>query len=296
MSVSNCARLGYAMGFRKPTEAAQMLPRPGTWTEQEERRRVWWGVMILDRYVALGGGGHPLVTEDPGHDELLPVDDSAWDEGRMGVNEPLFVSSATDVPAAPFARLCQASNLLGRVIRHTTDKIEDVEFHTQEALQLEKTIKALSALLPGELNEGASRLCTPMAFFYSALLTLYENYCCFESLQTKTPHDLQLQKISINGIEVVSKEVASFNEHLSTSLIYSLETIYPLISDCLYQAAANFSWRFRESGDTPYAELLGSLKVTMSKIDQRWAVAGEYIKMLTSIELALATGEFRDRS
>jgi hypothetical protein len=42
LTVGNCARLGHATGLHD-RGMAQMLPRPTTWTEQEERRRVWWG-------------------------------------------------------------------------------------------------------------------------------------------------------------------------------------------------------------------------------------------------------------
>lgn len=45
-----CARLGHALGIHaKRDTTPQMLRRPGTWTEQEETRRVWWAVLLLDR-------------------------------------------------------------------------------------------------------------------------------------------------------------------------------------------------------------------------------------------------------
>lgn len=69
LTVGHCARLGHAMGLHKPKIAQQMLPTPGkaplpnlreseltllltaadTWTEHEERRRIWWAIIILDR-------------------------------------------------------------------------------------------------------------------------------------------------------------------------------------------------------------------------------------------------------
>lgn len=56
LSVGNSARVGHAMGLHDRS-TAQMLPRPNTWTEQEERRRVWWGVIILDRFINIGHRG-----------------------------------------------------------------------------------------------------------------------------------------------------------------------------------------------------------------------------------------------
>lgn len=36
-------------GFLRPDP----LPSPGSWVEEEERRRVFWNIFILDRYVSL---------------------------------------------------------------------------------------------------------------------------------------------------------------------------------------------------------------------------------------------------
>jgi hypothetical protein len=49
LSLGQCARLGHALGIHRK-DVPQMLPRVGTWTEQEERRRVWWAVVVLERY------------------------------------------------------------------------------------------------------------------------------------------------------------------------------------------------------------------------------------------------------
>jgi hypothetical protein len=34
-----------------------------------------------DSFVSIGCPGRPFATADPGIDDLLPTDDSAWDEG-----------------------------------------------------------------------------------------------------------------------------------------------------------------------------------------------------------------------
>jgi len=65
-----------------------------TWTEQEERRRTWWGVLIADRSVTLrffpfpdsndnrvvkiGSQGHILNSQEPHDDTILPSNDNAW--------------------------------------------------------------------------------------------------------------------------------------------------------------------------------------------------------------------------
>ncbi len=61
LSIGNAARLGHAMGLHD-RHAPQMLPRCNTWTEQEERRRVWWAILILDRFINIGHRNKPLST------------------------------------------------------------------------------------------------------------------------------------------------------------------------------------------------------------------------------------------
>lgn len=46
-----------------------------TWTETEERRRVWWAALILDRYVHVGMRFRPLFFSPIPPDEILPADD-----------------------------------------------------------------------------------------------------------------------------------------------------------------------------------------------------------------------------
>lgn len=62
MSIGHAARLGHVLGIHE-RGAPQMLPRPNTWTEQEERRRVWWGVIILDRFISIGHRRKPVSLD-----------------------------------------------------------------------------------------------------------------------------------------------------------------------------------------------------------------------------------------
>lgn len=49
-------------------------------TKEEEGRRVWWGVVMLDRYYALEMGGYVLATAGLGAPRFLPRDGDLWDE------------------------------------------------------------------------------------------------------------------------------------------------------------------------------------------------------------------------
>ncbi len=49
LSTGHCGRLINAFGLHDRKNAPQMIKRPGSWAEQEEIRRVWWGTLLLDR-------------------------------------------------------------------------------------------------------------------------------------------------------------------------------------------------------------------------------------------------------
>lgn len=48
-SIGTCARQGVALGLHN-RKAPQMLQKPRSWVDWEERLRVWWLVVILDRF------------------------------------------------------------------------------------------------------------------------------------------------------------------------------------------------------------------------------------------------------
>lgn len=49
LSVGACARHGTALDLDKSISRSESLHLP--WRDIEERRRVWWSILILDRYV-----------------------------------------------------------------------------------------------------------------------------------------------------------------------------------------------------------------------------------------------------
>ncbi len=287
LTTGHAARLGHALGLHA-RDVPQMLPRPTTWTEQEERRRVWWAVILLDRFVNIGHRGKPFASADPSLDTHLPTDDTAWDKGLMSVAAPLALSASQTICAAPFARTCQAAHLLGKVVRHINDTGLPPQFRFEEALQLNRTYRALAAALPdeAETDDPAAHppaLCTSMAICYSALLTLYDTYSCTERANPNGPEaQLVMQKEAIAGLSDISAAAL----HLARRIRGYVETegqgagglgrLNPLVIDCFYQAAANYAWYLRESSDPQCGERMGELKEVLKLCEGRWRVAGQY--------------------
>ncbi|KAI9705855.1 MAG: hypothetical protein M1836_005261 [Candelina mexicana] len=281
LSVGHCARLGHALGIHNKKNALFMIGRVSSWTESEERRRVWWAVIF---YVNLGNHGHPLATDDPNRDDYLPVGDALWDQGEMQANSPLYVSTSTSNPAAPYARTCQAANLMGHVIRHVNDRTLDLTFRFQEAAQLDRTVRAFSAILPQDIPfdstfPDANLMCTPMALAYSSLLSIYDLYSCTDHNMEHAgvAGDNPMQEIAINGLKTYGQEVLRFAGVLRNMFqANGTDAASPLVCDCLYQAAATMAWLMRETNSVEYGQAMTGIKNTLRVLAGRWRAAGEF--------------------
>lgn len=244
LSIGNAARVGHAMGLHTK-DVPQMLARPTTWTEQEERRRVWWGVVILDRFINLGHRGKPLATNDPSVETHLPTDDESWDRGNMLVAAPLALSASETIRAAPFARTCQSAHVMGKTIRHIDDRTLPCVYRFQDGLQLSRTMQALADVIPSDHDEQdpdmKPALCTSMAICYSSLLTLYDSYSCTERAQDNAGEDqLHMQQESINGLREYSERVLQLARRVKSIIErHGTSGLSPMIIDAVYQSAAN---------------------------------------------------------
>lgn len=283
LSVGNAARLGHAMGLHA-RDVPQMLPRCTTWTEQEERRRVWWGVLILDRISNIGHRGKPFASAEPSPDMHLPTDDTAWDRGQMLATAPLSLSASQTIRASSFARACQSVHLAGKVCRHIDDKTIPLDYRFEEALQLHKTLKALAALLPteaeGEDPTAGPTLCSSLAICYSALLTLYDAYGCSERSVPDAPESqLVMQKESVQGIVEVCESVLLLGRKIAQriELGEGLGRLSPLTVECMYEAGASYAWYLRETSNPQYGEKLAEVKELLRLFEKRWRVAGQYL-------------------
>lgn len=250
LTIGNSARVGHAMGLHAK-DVPQILARPTTVTEQEERRRVWWGVVILDRFINIGHRGKPFAADDPSLETRLPTDDETWDRGQMVVAAPLSLSASQTVHAAPFARTCQAAHLTGKTVRHIDDKSIPSEYRFQDALQLSRTMRSLTDAIGNDYQQDEWQqqngvdlkpaAYTSMAICYSSLLTLFDAYSCSERAVENAGEDqLIMQKESIDGLREYSQRVVYLARRLKDIIDREgTSGLSPMIIDSVYQGAAN---------------------------------------------------------
>ena len=115
LSIGTCARYGMALGIDRQSQL-DLNGRELSFLGQEERRRAWWVIVILDRYVNLSCPDRSLSTKDPEPGDLLPIDDQPWERAIVDPQQMFTAASPADVRMGSFARLAQSTYLLSCVL------------------------------------------------------------------------------------------------------------------------------------------------------------------------------------
>ncbi len=185
--------------------------------------------------------------------------------------------------APPFARTCQATHLLSRVLTHTEEKPADYTSYYQEALQLHNVLAAFSAVLAGELRDSADVQILPLlpsiGLCYSAQLSLYDNHSCAEvdhPQATGITVQLEMEAIAQAGLKTTCTGIAEFAAKINSIFTSGLaSSLSPLLTNSLYQAAKQLSWYIRECPRQDAWDMLQIITETLQNIGKHWAVAGE---------------------
>lgn len=295
MTAGASVRYGQLLGIDEHPGGPVLLDRPQSWIEVEERKRTWWAVLILDRVVASGGQGRAFASEDPASDTDLPCDTNAWDEGDMVPSPTLGASSTYDEPRSPFARLCQASILLGKVVRHHYKPLApDSSQYTAASELLGETLQLAQVLTKETEASDDYLLHTPaLSVSYSALSGLCTRYACTQSLDHQSGVvDEAMKTESVDGIRLVTGYVKEMSIHLmkNTQDILGIDRCWPFTFDALYAAAANFGWLHRQEGESDQTGNIEHIKECLKRLGTRWRCASEYLRVLEAQEFFYAMG------
>ena len=280
-----------------------------TWTETEERRRIWWAVLMFDRYAHAGFRFRPLSTTSIPADELLPASDEDWETGvsqnetsqrqnafitwiltphsqNLSINPLLVMSMEAITFVSPFARSCQVAHLLGRVCEHVNQhpSSTDADFHFQEALQLSLTIRALLKIIEEESDRAGperSRYFASRGLAYGALSILYDVHSCVEpdDVEAVGGHRglrLDIQRHAIDGFKQVSKELSTLAADIEQCCASGMLDKLPLVVLFpLHAAAGTYAWHARETGAESSLSELTHIRKIIKILSAKWRIAGE---------------------
>ncbi len=278
ITIGRCARIAHAMGIHHNAGVPPMLGAATSWTEIEERSRVWWAVFLLDRKLTLGNSALPFSVQDPNQEEYLPSTETGWAAGEMGAHDPLFISSPISMPAGCYARLCQTGHLLGKILQHFKNHILDDGSRFQEVVHLNRSLQALSVVISNELvEEQTMALHSAMALCYSGMMILNKPYSGNEPIgilaSLAIPTDFRNHATAT--FRLAAREASIFAASLHAYLAGLTDQLSPLIAHCLYQALTTYACFNREiPRNSDILNTMEFLKDALRKLERRWKIAG----------------------
>ncbi|KAF5575666.1 fungal specific transcription factor factor [Fusarium subglutinans] len=298
MTVGSCARYADILGIM-PGEYSP-LGQVTTWTEAEERRRVWWSIYILDKLVSLGSRKRCLLPEF--HPQCkLPVDDDVWvkDRGQVNIAINHSTSISYHTQQEPYARLCQASMYLGRAISYAQDNSTMTSSRIEEIMSLAGELSDFATVVDNESAalspEKSLALLAPRFIFRSALFVALERFTCPENISAepgyieipgdKTLNEIELQRQSMCIIEQASEQIHTVGTELLRSFrtegIFLMSEVSPFILDSIYASAATFHWLLGEGENEVYRTAAADFDFFLDTISSRWRLGSTYREMLT---------------
>lgn len=207
---------------------------------------------------------------------------------------PLGTSSSIAETRNPFARLCQASILLGKIIRHHYHPLEPEIHQFQHASELYLEASTMARHLIKEAGASTDYLIsmTPLAVCLSALSVLCDPYACVMQRQnpTNSADESAMKVQATEGIRSVSTSTREMAQQITAKTSHSLDIdrISPLIFDSLYVAASNFAWMVRENGDESCAQSLEILRHCLRRLGGRFGLSLSVLRILEAQEFTYA--------
>lgn len=195
------------------------------------------------------------------------------------------MSIESESRVSPFARVCQAAHLLGKVCQHVNDHpaADDLDMHFQEAAQIQRAVSALRTLLENEVrsSEHPHRFLTARALCLSALQLLFDVHSCIEVDHIEASGGtrglrLELQEMAISGSKTAAAECVVLADEIRDYLEDSPGAVSPFVLHCLYSAAGTYAWYYRETGNDDHRAKLNSLRDTLGLLKDQWPACSKY--------------------
>jgi hypothetical protein len=204
------------------------------------------------------------------------------------------MAASADIRVSPFARECQISHLMGRVLRHVFEPTSDIIFHNQEYIQLENTLKAFFSLLMQEQNAyadycAALSMCSwyisPNAFIIvlssnlnSATFLLYDSELLLNQHNEDTVNSI-LRSMDVTANQLVEIASLLFTPIESTNM----DRLSPLVFYSIYQATSVHLRNWKLTKNKVHEENVNTLRALLGHINTRWRAAGntlsfQYVK------------------
>ncbi|KAL6806847.1 hypothetical protein GGI42DRAFT_366619 [Trichoderma sp. SZMC 28013] len=298
LSVGACVRYGIALGIDKLVlesdvthEGLQMY----TQTEVEEQRRVWWALLLLDRFMCLASPERTPSTKNPTFNDLLPIDDQNFDSGNIKPGDPFSISAGFNLEMGLFSRLAQATYFLSQAIEllapsHPVGRA-DLE---RQITQLRRTIHSLVNISDTEARlrdiETHPGICPQLSICYSTILLLQERHWkIMENVVEGKTHPFEETLVSLDRMY---GSAVYLHAHPTAFNLERMAT--PLFAHVVYHATRFLIKLCNGKPDKRMEQKIHLFKGLLHKASQRWRVAAVYLSILEAEEVAVVSNSASD--
>ncbi|KAF7556350.1 hypothetical protein G7046_g6322 [Stylonectria norvegica] len=293
LSIGSCARYGLLMGLDK-----DMLQKMGadsrttSWLEVEEKRRAWWAILILDRFLNFADPLRTLATQDPNFEYFLPVDDASFYDESTNPEDAIPISQAFGLNMGAFARLAQATYLISQALdairsNHTPQQSFGGLNPPSQVLHICRTLEALVRANELEVSVRKLAFCSQSVFSYSGVLLLQQYIWDSAGVRsTQQAYDHMLGETSL--VFDTLDRIAIYLQlgHEEQSLMGNECTIF--LVDVLYRAIMALHTLGQGKPSPAIAEQTSHLKWFLGHIQTRWSLAAKYKNIAEMKEAFLA--------
>ncbi|KAK0761215.1 hypothetical protein N5P37_006162, partial [Trichoderma harzianum] len=264
-SIGGCAKMARFAGFHRHSILS-------TYDEEreivvEEKKRTLWALHNLDRYLNLSMGESIFTTPFAQETDPLPIEEDLWAKNIAPSLVTHNLNTPADVSIGSFARECQISHVVGRVLRNVYEPVSDEAFQAKEAAQLEATMSTFIPLLQND-TEDFGKYCISFAICSSAIFTLYG--CSADQER----YGVRIQNCPATLAEHTALETTRYCRKLfedEEAINYSC--LSPFVPYALYQSAVIQLQLLQRDPNAKYEDNVDFLKQVLRNFGKRWMLA-----------------------
>ncbi|KAM0145431.1 hypothetical protein ACHAQE_011285 [Botrytis cinerea] len=237
-----------------------LLSSLGSIKEREERRDIWCGIMILDRYLAVENGKFPPVTRG----RNIPDYQNQFDRNAE------MVSSS-------FHGSFEASCLLDKVHIAIYEPTLEQSFNIEEITMILGALSSLQTIVAQDMV-GKSRLSSSgLAFATTGLLLIFEN----GAKPTIDGRTSQCREPSIAIMANLLDDILKLLEELDDSVVFDVQNFSPFVLHLIYKAGAIITERLQVGIDLEMnLRKVRIFRKFLKFMSQKWLAGERYLELL----------------
>ncbi|CRL22637.1 Fungal transcriptional regulatory protein, N-terminal [Penicillium camemberti] len=283
LTVGGCARYGIAMGLDKinKTRLGGEHNRTASWMEIEEKRRVWWAILNLDRFLNFTNPARVLATEDPKFEDFLPVDDDKFYDANSEPEDAVPISQGFVFKIGHFGRLAQATYLISQAlatIRSFSAVSTDLSNTSlsSETAQLCRTFEALARANEMEVTVRRLPFCCQSLISYSGVFLLQEHYWQLLNMRSRQKAQQHTYVETHNALDTLCRIAFGIQQGSYPMDLRQGQCTFLLVG-VVYQGLSALLTIGKGNPSAEIRESITMLRWLLRHLRTRWPLSGKFL-------------------